>query len=56
MLGSLHFIYLEDRVDGHKLWINTKIPSITVYILDSLLLLKASFLISPGKEGEAVQI
>lgn len=56
MLGDLHFIYLQDRVNGLKLWINAWLPSIAVYVPDSLLLLTVSFCISPGKEGEAVPI
>ena len=56
MLANLHFIYLQDRVNGLKLQINTWLPSLAVYIPDSLLLLTVSFCIFPGKEGEAVQI
>lgn len=56
MSANLHFIYLQDGVNGLKLQINTWLPSLAAYMPDSLLLLTVSFCIFPGKEGEAVQI
>lgn len=51
MLGNLHFIYLQDRVNGLKLRINAWLPSVAVYVPHSLFTTADDFLLHLSRKG-----